>query len=82
MNATAENNSKKELSFKEQSKRGKLKNDEDGESNNTSIKWYATAKNSMDGKRIFRSLIDEASKFQKDVPNACVAVIEWYNEQK
>jgi hypothetical protein len=65
------NTPKKELSFKEQSKRGKLKNDEDdddGESNNTSIKWYATAKNSMDGKRIFRSLIDEAGKFPKDVP--------------
>ena len=62
---------KKELSFKEQSKRGKSKDDDednDGESNNTSIKWYATAKNSMDGKRIFRSLIDEAGKFPKDVP--------------
>lgn len=62
---------KKELSFKEQSKRGKLKNDDDNNddgSNNTSIKWYATAKNSMDGKRIFRSLIDEAGKFPKDVP--------------
>ncbi|WP_395073889.1 hypothetical protein [Flavobacterium sp.] len=62
---------KKELSFKEQSKRGKSKDDnedEDEESNNTSIKWYATAKNSMDGKRIFRSLIDESGKFPKHVP--------------
>lgn len=62
---------KKELSFKERSKKGKIKEDDeddDGESNNTSIKWYATAKNSMDGKRIFRSLIDESSKFPKDVP--------------
>jgi len=62
---------KKELSFKEQSKKGKSRDDEDdedGDSNNTSIKWYATAKNSMDGKRVFRSLIDESSKFPKDVP--------------
>lgn len=66
------NTPKKELSFKEQSKRGRNKDiedeDEDGESNNTSIKWYATAKNSMDGKRIFRSLIDEAGKYPKEVP--------------
>lgn len=63
---------KKELSFKEQAKKGKAKDDaddeDDGDSNNTSIKWYATAKNSMDGKRIFRSLIDEAGKFPKEVP--------------
>lgn len=60
---------KKELSFKEQSKRGQTKDDsDDEESNNTSIKWYATAKNSMDGKRVFRSLIDESGKFPKDVP--------------
>ena len=58
---------KKELSFKEQAKRGKLKDEGDDDveetSANTSIKWYATAKNSMDGKRIFRSLIDEGAKW-------------------
>lgn len=35
---------------------------------NTSIKWFNTALNAMDGMRVFRALIDEASKFPKDVP--------------
>lgn len=61
---------KKELSFNSQAKKGKDKDDddEDDENSNTAIKWYPTAKNSMDGKRIFRSLIDEAGKYPKDVP--------------
>lgn len=64
------NRPKKELSFNSQAKKGKAKDDDDDddESNNTAIKWYPTAKNSMDGKRIFRSLIDEAGKYPKDVP--------------
>jgi len=61
---------KKELVFKTQAKKGRSKDedDDDEESANTSVKWYPTAKNSMDGKRIFRSLIDEAGKYPKEVP--------------
>lgn len=60
---------KTELIFREQTK--KLKKGERITSEtgmNTTIKWFNTALNAMDGLRIFRALIDEASKFPKDVP--------------
>lgn len=57
---------KKVLSFNEEAKKGRGKEDEeeDDENSNTSIKWYPTAKNSMDGRKMFRTLIDEAGKWE------------------
>lgn len=60
---------KTELILREQTK--KLKKGERVSSEtgmNTSVKWFNTALNAMDGMRVFRALIDEASKFPKDVP--------------
>lgn len=55
----------KVLYFREQN--GKRTKDEEiddsNEGNNTSIKWYATAKNAMDGLRMFRTLLDESAKW-------------------
>lgn len=60
---------KTELVFREETKKRK-KGERISTSTgmNTSIKWHNTALNAMDGMRIFRALIDEASKFPKDVP--------------
>lgn len=63
------NSPKKVLSFKEQTKKraqGEIVKADEG--NNTSISWHTTSKNAMDGKRIFRSLLDESGKFPSDVP--------------
>lgn len=41
---------------------------DEGEGLNTEISWHNTEMNAMDGEEIFRSMIDEAGKFPKDVP--------------
>lgn len=59
---------KTELSLREPTrkrKKGETISSETGM--NTSIRWYRTTLNSMDGQRMFRGLIDEASKFPADV---------------
>lgn len=63
------NTPKKVLALQEPTKKRKQgETVTEGDGLNTTIKWYNTAKNSMDGKRVFRSLIDEAGKYPKDVP--------------
>lgn len=62
------NSPKKTLAFKEQTKKrktGEVVSADEG--NNTYISWYTTSKNAMDGKRIFRSLLDEYGKLEKPV---------------
>jgi len=46
--------------------RKRSKNDSSADSNlglNTMVRWFTTAKNAMDGWRIFRSLLDESAKW-------------------
>lgn len=60
---------KTELVFTEQTKKrkqGELISEGDGL--DTSISWHNTEINAMDGEKIFRSLIDEAGKYPKEVP--------------
>lgn len=45
---------------------GKKKEAEEGL--DTTIRYYATALNSMDGEKVIRSALDESGKFPKDVP--------------
>ena len=59
---------KTELAFVEESrKRKKGETIVEGEGLNTTIKWFNTALNSMDGMPVFRVLIDECGKWS-DVP--------------
>lgn len=60
---------KKELVFQEQNRRrrvGEMIDDDAGL--NTVITWHNTELNAMDGEQIFRSMLDEAGKFPKEVP--------------
>lgn len=64
---------KKELNLtepttKRSTKKGMLKKQAEEEGLDTTIRFYATVLNSMDGERVFRSAIDEGGKFPKDVP--------------
>lgn len=56
------------LNLNKPSKKLKVGETAKNEGLNTTVKWYNTAINSMDGKRVFRSLIDEAGKFPVEVP--------------
>jgi hypothetical protein len=60
---------KKELILSEPTKKrraGELKKESDGL--DTVIGWHTTELNAMDGEKIYRSLLDEAGKYPKDVP--------------
>lgn len=61
---------KKELLLSEPSRKKKREEDENDfeEGLDTLIKYHSTVLNAMDGDKIFRSAIDEAAKFPKDVP--------------
>lgn len=61
---------KKELLLSEPSRKKKSEEDESDfeEGLDTLIKYHSTVLNAMDGDKIFRSSIDEAAKFPKDVP--------------
>ena len=61
---------KKELLLSEPSRKKKREEDESDfeEGLDTLIKYHSTVLNAMDGDKIFRSAIDEAAKFPKDVP--------------
>jgi len=64
---------KKELNLteptrKRSTKAGMVKKSEDEEGLDTTVRFYATVLNSMDGERVYRSAIDEGGKFPKDVP--------------
>jgi len=62
-------NPKSELIFAEQSTRRKKGEEiKEGEGLDTSITWHNTDLNAMDGDEIYRSMIDEAAKFPKEVP--------------
>lgn len=65
-------NPKKELNLTEpttkRSTKGPKKKKEEAEGLDTTIRYYATALNSMDGERVYRSALDETGKFPKDVP--------------
>ncbi|SED10612.1 hypothetical protein SAMN04489761_4293 [Tenacibaculum sp. MAR_2009_124] len=61
---------KKELVLTEPTRKKKLGDDEDDfeEGLDTTIEWHNTVLNSMDGDKIFLSLIDEGGKFPKECP--------------
>lgn len=60
---------KTELVFSEPSKKRKAgEKISQGDGLDTSISWHNTELNAMDGEQIFRSTVDEASKYPKDVP--------------
>ncbi|CAL2094800.1 hypothetical protein [Tenacibaculum sp. 190524A02b] len=60
---------KKELLLSEPSRKKKRDEEDDYEEGlDTLIRYHSTVLNAMDGDKIFRSSIDEAAKFPKDVP--------------
>lgn len=66
-------NPKKELNLteptrKRSTKSAMLKKRDEEEGLDTTIRFYATVLNAMDGERVFRSAIDEGGKYPKDVP--------------
>lgn len=65
-------NPKKELNLteptKKRSTKDPVKKKEESDGLDTTIRYYSTALNSMDGERVFRSAIDESGKFPKEVP--------------
>lgn len=69
MTDSGSDNPKTVLVFREPSKKGNTKGPLSQSGGlNTTIEHYSTTKNAMDGKRIFRSLIDEAGKYPSSVP--------------
>lgn len=63
------NNPKKKLNLEEPTKRNSVGDSVSiGNGLGTMVEWHTTEGNAMDGDAIFRSLIDEAGKWPKDVP--------------